>query len=280
MCWFISWPWAAAYLFFCLLVSIHWYLSRDRSKQISRLGRVLLVIAHPDDETMFFSPSIIGITRQNCDVYLLCLSSGDFRTGQGQRRKGELLDAVQYLGLKSEAVTVIEHSRLPDDPSAVWNKQLIGNIVLRFVDTLDIDTVLTFDSGGVSRHANHRSVFSSVQQLYSRGRLRSGTQVLVLETVSLLRKYCGLADVWPSQISATFVYVGSWADVWQSFRAMSAHWSQLTWFRVLYLIFSRYMVTIGRQNAQFCCSVQYNYHCFDSTLSLVCCARIVESDIS
>lgn len=39
--------------------------------------RVLIVIAHPDDESMFFGPTILSLTRRdNCTVYLLCLSNG------------------------------------------------------------------------------------------------------------------------------------------------------------------------------------------------------------
>lgn len=39
--------------------------------------RVLFVIAHPDDESMFFGPTILSLTRRsNCTVYLLCLSNG------------------------------------------------------------------------------------------------------------------------------------------------------------------------------------------------------------
>lgn len=39
--------------------------------------RVLIVTAHPDDESMFFGPTILSLTkRKNCDVYLLCLSNG------------------------------------------------------------------------------------------------------------------------------------------------------------------------------------------------------------
>ncbi len=38
--------------------------------------RVLLVTAHPDDETIFFSPTISGLIAANKHVYLLCLSTG------------------------------------------------------------------------------------------------------------------------------------------------------------------------------------------------------------
>jgi LmbE family N-acetylglucosaminyl deacetylase len=36
---------------------------------------ILLVIAHPDDEVMFFGPTLIGITSDN-SVRVLCLSNG------------------------------------------------------------------------------------------------------------------------------------------------------------------------------------------------------------
>lgn len=40
--------------------------------------RVLIVIAHPDDESMFFGPTILSLTKRNdCQVYLLCLSNGN-----------------------------------------------------------------------------------------------------------------------------------------------------------------------------------------------------------
>lgn len=41
-------------------------------------GRVLLVIAHPDDESMFFGPLMYSLAqRPECQVYVLCLSNGN-----------------------------------------------------------------------------------------------------------------------------------------------------------------------------------------------------------
>lgn len=40
--------------------------------------RVLIVTAHPDDECMFFGPTILSLAkRSNCTIYLLCLSNGE-----------------------------------------------------------------------------------------------------------------------------------------------------------------------------------------------------------
>ena len=40
--------------------------------------RICLLIAHPDDEAMFFSPTVIALTTQEAynHVKILCLSSG------------------------------------------------------------------------------------------------------------------------------------------------------------------------------------------------------------
>lgn len=48
--------------------------------------RVLVVTAHPDDECMFFGPTILSLAkRPNCTVYLLCLSNGECYCGYCMR---------------------------------------------------------------------------------------------------------------------------------------------------------------------------------------------------
>jgi N-acetylglucosaminylphosphatidylinositol deacetylase len=40
--------------------------------------RITLLIAHPDDEAMFFAPTVLGLTKKELGnhVEILCLSSG------------------------------------------------------------------------------------------------------------------------------------------------------------------------------------------------------------
>lgn len=48
-------------------------------EQVGLLGsgsRTLLVIAHPDDEAMFFAPTVLGLARLRHQVFLLCFSAG------------------------------------------------------------------------------------------------------------------------------------------------------------------------------------------------------------
>lgn len=62
---------------FLYLSIITWkWLPFDR--EIRNSKRILFVIAHPDDESMFFGPTIQYYTRKkDCVVYLMCLSTGN-----------------------------------------------------------------------------------------------------------------------------------------------------------------------------------------------------------
>jgi len=74
----------ALLLFFLPLTSIwvwvmgHWFMRRRRSTGLlfSPSDRVLLVVAHPDDESMFFAPTILQIRGSNIPLFILCLSTG------------------------------------------------------------------------------------------------------------------------------------------------------------------------------------------------------------
>lgn len=73
----------AAILYFSICVLLYlgvvkWKIF-EFGKSLNGAKRVLLVIAHPDDECMFFGPTILNFTKKNdAVVYLLCLSTGIF----------------------------------------------------------------------------------------------------------------------------------------------------------------------------------------------------------
>ena len=56
---------------------------------------VLLVTSHPDDESMFFGPTIQAAKRMGAQVHILCLSTGN-ADGLGEVRAKEL-DAAGVL---------------------------------------------------------------------------------------------------------------------------------------------------------------------------------------
>lgn len=48
-----------------------------RKMRLMRVKHVGFVIAHPDDECMFFSPTILELVRRKYNVYVFCCSTGN-----------------------------------------------------------------------------------------------------------------------------------------------------------------------------------------------------------
>ena len=98
-------------LAFCLVfyVLATYFRPYAKLKAIKNASRVLLVVAHPDDETMFFGPTILNFCRNNGgqNFFLLCMSNGDFYN-RGRVRKFELYKACQVLGIPEENITVLK----------------------------------------------------------------------------------------------------------------------------------------------------------------------------
>ncbi|XP_068945698.1 N-acetylglucosaminyl-phosphatidylinositol de-N-acetylase [Petaurus breviceps papuanus] len=205
-------------------------------------SRALLLTAHPDDEAMFFAPTLLGLTRLRYRVSLLCFSAGNYYN-QGAIRKRELLQSCDVLGIPPSSVTIIDHRHLPDDPNAQWNTELVAALLLRHIQENHIDLVVTFDTGGVSGHANHIALYSAVRFLHCLGKLPKGCSVLTLDSVNILRKYLSILDLpftWLQTQDVLFVLTKREAE--QAKKAMFCHRSQLLWFRHLYITFSRFMV--------------------------------------
>lgn len=78
------------------------YMSSSRFPTL-RGARVLLLIAHPDDEAMFFSPTMTALTRpdRGNHVKILCLSNGG-KDGLGAVRTKEIRESALKLGIRSK----------------------------------------------------------------------------------------------------------------------------------------------------------------------------------
>lgn len=223
-----------------ILVFVLLLLFAVRSYPIPLLpqSRILLLIAHPDDETMFFSPTIRALIHAGHRVFVLCVSNGNF-DGLGKIRARELSRAASKLGISSSDVTCLDYDEFRDGDT--WNRNALCQIVMRHVEVLAADTVISFDSRGVSGHHNHSSCFDALQTAYSNGGVPRDVQIFVLDSIPLWRKYIGMADAVFSFGRSPFFYMARFRDVAACWRAMWAHRSQLVWFRFLFIFFSRYV---------------------------------------
>ncbi|XP_069003067.1 N-acetylglucosaminyl-phosphatidylinositol de-N-acetylase [Embiotoca jacksoni] len=203
--------------------------------------RALVVTAHPDDECLFFAPTIIRLVEFNASVHLLCLSEGNYYK-HGAQRKQELLDSCAVLGIPASRITIIDHANLPDDPKADWSTSLVSSTIAKHMRAHSFNMVLTFDGRGVSGHANHVAIHKAVRHLANTGQVPNDCCLLSLVTVGLLRKYMSFLELPLSWLlpSCLRCIIGS-QGYKQAKAAMLCHRTQLLWFRYLYVTFSRYM---------------------------------------
>ncbi len=152
----------------------------------------ILVIAHPDDESMFFLPTLNNlvkctssstesvVNREMSRHCILCLSNGNY-DGLGMIRATELKRAASIIS-PSIDVAVIDHPQLQDGPKESWPKHCIEGIVLDFLEGRYISsknhddndgckrkrniTILTFDAGGVSGHPNHIDTYLGLKHIH------------------------------------------------------------------------------------------------------------------
>lgn len=83
------------------------------------------MIAHPDDETMFFGPTIRRLIRKGCQIHILCITSGDAE-GLGTIRKRELTQAVMKLGIQSENLTILDMKDYSDGMKIKWEVEKLS----------------------------------------------------------------------------------------------------------------------------------------------------------
>ncbi|KZZ99477.1 N-acetylglucosaminyl-phosphatidylinositol de-N-acetylase [Moelleriella libera RCEF 2490] len=194
--------------------------------------RICLLIAHPDDEAMFFAPTVLALTplALRNHVKILCLSTGN-ADGLGETRRRELIESGMLLGMRDpEDIFVMDNPDFPDSMTTTWNDAAISSVLCSaFAPKLarpsrpppsspsssnrpevKIDVLITFDGRGVSRHPNHISLYHGARH-FLRALARDDigrtnhVDLYTLRSVGVVRKYMGLFDVF------TTVLAWAWA---------------------------------------------------------------------
>ncbi|KAF1815899.1 phosphatidylinositol glycan class L [Eremomyces bilateralis CBS 781.70] len=273
--------WAALPLF--LMAVWIWAANLSRTHPILTNQRIGLLIAHPDDEVMFFAPTLLALTDPGLGnhVQILCMSSGD-ADGQGATRKKELVESALALGIRSsDDVLVVDEPDFPDSMTIAWNPHLLARrLGTAFAPNRStsssgslpkppIDSLITFDAGGVSSHPNHRACHTGATTfIHTSMRERAGwgspVELYTLTSVNLWRKYVSFVDApWTMLLAmrrathesgstpSSLVFMSDPAEYWRARQAMTqAHKSQMRWFRYGWITLSRYMVVndLRREN--------------------------------
>lgn len=120
--------------------------------------QVLLITAHPDDETMFFFPTIKALNQNDCQIHLLCLSDGGCIEGLGKIREIELEKVCVKLNIK---LKIVKNILLKDGMKNLWSEEVIKDEIERYLKEANskITSILTFDEYGITDHLNHKACY-------------------------------------------------------------------------------------------------------------------------
>lgn len=252
-------------LFFMLYIYISCRILDKLSKKSqthvkSQFGNnTLLIIAHPDDESMFFGPTLLNLIDNGKYMTIYCLTTGD-ADGLGDVRRRELDDVTKALGPKITLV-IDKSNRFIDSSSEIWNVTAVSDAVFDLLSDRYLEkfqTILTFDSYGVSGHINHGSIYNSLPFLKEKYGT-SEIKFITLKSISILRKYLSFLeaiiryaheeliggsvddDHYYEKDHKKFTLSLNLPQYFRLKEILKIHTSQMVWFRLLYMNFSSYM---------------------------------------
>uniref|UniRef100_A0A8C9LH81 N-acetylglucosaminylphosphatidylinositol deacetylase n=1 Tax=Piliocolobus tephrosceles TaxID=591936 RepID=A0A8C9LH81_9PRIM len=148
---------------------------------------IALVIAHPDDEVMFFFPvlKLLFKKKKKNELFILTFSNGNFYN-QGKIREKEFYNVWSYLGGEKKNCHIVEDLQIQDG-WVFWKGDHIKDILKSYCKKNKIKKILTFDSFGVSGHPNHQSVYRGARLLSK----SKDIQIFTLNSSYIIFKYLG-----------------------------------------------------------------------------------------
>lgn len=225
-------------------------LNQDEIQKYGMVNsKIYFITAHPDDESMFFNPTLIELAKpeyQN-SIELYCFSNGDY-DGIGHVREKELSRVAAMFGI--DKVHIGNYKDGED-----WDSSSMVNTLRREVRPFSLFNpskkvhLITFDNYGVSGHKNHISVNEAVRKFikskpYFNGWELVSESILVKYSSTILTNAKLILRVLAPSVSLEneVSIVSSLHDWFLSMATMTTgHYSQMVYFRWLWLFFSNYI---------------------------------------
>jgi N-acetylglucosamine malate deacetylase 2 len=156
--------------------------------------RVLLVVAHPDDETFGLGAIAGRFADAGASVHVLCFTHGEASTLNHndaelhQERATELRRAADELGLAGVTLLGYPDGHLAEAPAGELSAH-----VTRLADRVGADGLLAFDETGVTGHPDHQAATRAAQRAATAAGLPVLAWVLAEPVADRLRAETGAA---------------------------------------------------------------------------------------
>lgn len=138
------------------------------AEALAPISRLLVVIAHPDDESFGLGAIIDQLTARAVSAAVLCFTQGEASTLQARPgelrriRTRELADAAEILGIKPTVLLDYPDGALAIAPATRLTAH-VADLIGEFAPT----HLLVFDSTGVTGHTDHVAATEAAVQAAS-----------------------------------------------------------------------------------------------------------------
>jgi len=187
---------------------------------------VLVVCAHPDDESFGLGGVINALTETGSTVSLVCFTRGEASTLGGSPpdlpalRADELRRASAILGLTEFRLLGHADGQLADVPLPRLTAE-----VLQMVEDTGADTLLGFDPNGVTGHSDHRRATEAALSAADARGLAVLTWIIPAGVATTLNSEFGTAFAGRDPSRAEVILA---VDRERQWRAIAEHRSQAT----------------------------------------------------
>lgn len=128
--------------------------------------RMLVILAHPDDESFATGGTLAKYANLDVQVVLLCATRGEAGIPgikpeeAGAIREGELRKAAEHLGIE------VYFLGYPDGELAQTKLEPLLEALACWIDLVQPQVILTFGPDGVSGHTDHVTISNIATQAY------------------------------------------------------------------------------------------------------------------
>jgi LmbE family N-acetylglucosaminyl deacetylase len=125
-----------------------------------KLKKVAIIVAHPDDETLWAGGTMLSESSWECFVVCLCRKSDNDRAPKFYKALG-VLGAGGIMGDLNDGP---EQTPLPENE--------VKQTILQLIPDIHFDLIITHNPGGeYTRHLRHEEVSKGVINLWDEGRI-------------------------------------------------------------------------------------------------------------
>lgn len=127
------------------------------ARELPAWRRVIVVVAHPDDESFGLGAILAALADHGSDVDVLCFTRGEASTLHGvdgdlaEIRAKELADAADALGVRR-----VELLGYPDGGLSNVELDVLVERIDHFADDEPVDGLVVFDPSGITGHPDHQ----------------------------------------------------------------------------------------------------------------------------